>query len=212
VNRLIRVAYGPFVLGDLPPGEAGEVRQHDLVAFRQSMKGTRKESPIISVSAPRARDATPATDAPPSPSRAGDGKPPRVRRGEARREASGASPDRALPPPRGKTPERDAPTHNGKPPRSRRGQARTDAPSSAPDRTARPSQRKAPAGTRSTPRSERDGAERGTRNAARTPDAKTARPQRGETPPSPRPSRPASGRPGKPAGRRPRPSGPGGRR
>jgi len=35
VSRLIRTAYGPFVLGDLPPGAVDEVRQHELVAFRK---------------------------------------------------------------------------------------------------------------------------------------------------------------------------------
>ena len=38
VSRLIRVAYGPFVLGDLPIGAVGEVRQHDLVEFRKGLK------------------------------------------------------------------------------------------------------------------------------------------------------------------------------
>jgi 23S rRNA pseudouridine2605 synthase len=38
VNRLIRMSYGPFILGDLPVGEIGEVRQHDLVAFRKTLK------------------------------------------------------------------------------------------------------------------------------------------------------------------------------
>ncbi|HET8613301.1 MAG TPA: pseudouridine synthase [Sphingomonas sp.] len=38
VSRLIRIAYGPFLLGDLKPGQIGEVRQHDLVAFRQGLK------------------------------------------------------------------------------------------------------------------------------------------------------------------------------
>lgn len=38
VSRLIRVAYGPFVLGDLPVGGIGEVRQHELVEFRKSLK------------------------------------------------------------------------------------------------------------------------------------------------------------------------------
>uniref|UniRef100_UPI0026285508 pseudouridine synthase n=1 Tax=Sphingomonas bacterium TaxID=1895847 RepID=UPI0026285508 len=36
VSRLIRTRYGPFVLGDLPAGEVGEVRQHDVVAFRKN--------------------------------------------------------------------------------------------------------------------------------------------------------------------------------
>ena len=35
VSRLIRTAYGPFALGDLPAGAVDEVRQHDLVAFRK---------------------------------------------------------------------------------------------------------------------------------------------------------------------------------
>ena len=39
VSRLIRVAYGPFPLGDLPAGQVAEVRQHDLVAFRKTLRG-----------------------------------------------------------------------------------------------------------------------------------------------------------------------------
>ncbi len=38
VSRLIRIGYGPFALGDLPVGDADEVRQHDLVAFRKRLK------------------------------------------------------------------------------------------------------------------------------------------------------------------------------
>jgi len=37
VSRLIRIAYGPFALGDLPAGKVDEVRQHDLVTFRKSL-------------------------------------------------------------------------------------------------------------------------------------------------------------------------------
>ena len=37
VSRLIRTAYGPFVLGDLPPGAMGEVRERDLAAFRATL-------------------------------------------------------------------------------------------------------------------------------------------------------------------------------
>jgi 23S rRNA pseudouridine2605 synthase len=40
VSRLIRVAYGPFILGDLPGGAVDEVRQHDLVLFRKDPKGS----------------------------------------------------------------------------------------------------------------------------------------------------------------------------
>ncbi|MFL6845930.1 MAG: pseudouridine synthase [Allosphingosinicella sp.] len=38
VSRLIRTAYGPFLLADLPAGAVDEVRQHDLVAFRKGLK------------------------------------------------------------------------------------------------------------------------------------------------------------------------------
>lgn len=34
VSRLIRTRYGPFYLGDLPPGDVDEIRRHDLVTFR----------------------------------------------------------------------------------------------------------------------------------------------------------------------------------
>ncbi|MBS0503807.1 MAG: rRNA pseudouridine synthase [Proteobacteria bacterium] len=40
VSRLIRTAYGPFPLADLPSGAVEEIRQHDLVVFRQSLKRT----------------------------------------------------------------------------------------------------------------------------------------------------------------------------
>ena len=38
VSRLIRTSYGPFGLGDLPVGEVDEILQHDLVAFRKTLK------------------------------------------------------------------------------------------------------------------------------------------------------------------------------
>jgi len=38
VSRLIRVAYGPFMLADLPRGAADEVRQVDVEKFRKSLK------------------------------------------------------------------------------------------------------------------------------------------------------------------------------
>jgi len=40
VSRLIRTAYGPFLLADLPAGAVDEVRQHDLVAFRKTLGGS----------------------------------------------------------------------------------------------------------------------------------------------------------------------------
>jgi 23S rRNA pseudouridine2605 synthase len=38
VSRLIRTAYGPFVLGDLGKGQAVEVRKEELERFRSSLK------------------------------------------------------------------------------------------------------------------------------------------------------------------------------
>jgi 23S rRNA pseudouridine2605 synthase len=38
VNRLIRTRYGPFPLADLAPGAIEEVRQHDLILFRKTMR------------------------------------------------------------------------------------------------------------------------------------------------------------------------------
>src|SRR3712207_5041286 len=37
VSRLIRTAYGPFALEELPAGAVQEVRQHDLVTFRKGL-------------------------------------------------------------------------------------------------------------------------------------------------------------------------------
>jgi len=34
VNRLIRTRYGPFWLGDMPPGDVDEIRRADLITFR----------------------------------------------------------------------------------------------------------------------------------------------------------------------------------
>jgi 23S rRNA pseudouridine2605 synthase len=42
VSRLLRTAYGPFLLGDLPKGAAEEVRKEELERFRSSLK---KSSP-----------------------------------------------------------------------------------------------------------------------------------------------------------------------
>jgi 23S rRNA pseudouridine2605 synthase len=38
VSRLIRTAYGPFELGDLPAGLVGEVHERDLSKFRKTLK------------------------------------------------------------------------------------------------------------------------------------------------------------------------------
>lgn len=42
VNRLIRTAYGPFILGDLPRGQAARIKKGDLDRFVSSLKGERR--------------------------------------------------------------------------------------------------------------------------------------------------------------------------
>ena len=39
VSRLLRIAYGPFLLGDLPKGTAVEVPERDLENFRRTLRG-----------------------------------------------------------------------------------------------------------------------------------------------------------------------------
>ena len=42
VSRLIRIAYGPFHLADLPRGAAQEIRKEDIERFRSSLKAQNK--------------------------------------------------------------------------------------------------------------------------------------------------------------------------
>jgi 23S rRNA pseudouridine2605 synthase len=83
VSRLIRTAYGPFVLGDLPVGAVVEVRQHDLVAFRNGQK----------LASPRGGDGDRAA-------RGGGGPAPTQRR-------------RGSPPPRRDAPRSPSPSRGG---------------------------------------------------------------------------------------------------
>jgi len=71
VSRLIRIAYGPFALGDLPAGAVEEIRQHDLVAFRKSLsalavdRGARPNGPVSKkMPAQGARPRPPAATVP----------------------------------------------------------------------------------------------------------------------------------------------------
>jgi 23S rRNA pseudouridine2605 synthase len=92
VSRLIRTRYGPFVLGDLPVGAVGEVRQHDLVVFRQALtKGKQSDAAIAVEPWAEPKRAAPRTEKRfPSPVRprakSGAGSEPvegRVKRGMA---------------------------------------------------------------------------------------------------------------------------------
>ncbi len=79
VSRLIRTRYGPFLLGDLAPGEIGEVKQHDLVAFRKALDGPTRGKVAgeqVTVEVEAQKPARPAAPAPrPRPLRDGSDRP-----------------------------------------------------------------------------------------------------------------------------------------
>jgi 23S rRNA pseudouridine2605 synthase len=100
VSRLIRTRYGPFVLGDLPVGDIGEVREGDLHAFRQTLKANRAPEPGISgppatITAPPARRGAGrlATAPRPAPRRPAEAAPaPRPARPAPRKEVADEAP------------------------------------------------------------------------------------------------------------------------
>jgi 23S rRNA pseudouridine2605 synthase len=72
VSRLIRTAYGPFMLGDLPSGAVAEIRQHDLVEFRKTLNSPRhgERGPT------RSSEGAPRGGNPPSPTNRSKPRPP----------------------------------------------------------------------------------------------------------------------------------------
>ncbi|MDB5667815.1 MAG: hypothetical protein JWL74_765 [Alphaproteobacteria bacterium] len=111
VSRLIRTAYGPFGLGDLPVGAVDEIRAHDLVVFRASLKG--------------------GTPLPPPP--AGEGGPRLAQPG-------GRARARPAPRPAAARTERRPSDDKPRPERPARSRPPGERPS-RPERPARPSQR-----------------------------------------------------------------------
>lgn len=100
VSRLIRTRYGPFVLGDLPVGDIGEVRVADLVAFRQTLKAAPKlREPVQDVSVGGARRAPVRR---PAPNRAGEQR-------AAPSTRSAKAPPRVAPPVRDPVPAKTPP-------------------------------------------------------------------------------------------------------
>ena len=136
VGRLIRTRYGPFVLGDLPAGAVGEVRQHDLVAFRQSLtKGKGKDQTAVVV-----EPITPA-----APETAGNDAKPDAGRKPAARPRPRPTPDRH--PRAGGDPFSPKPRRTAKPTkmesRPRGNDESRDAEVEHPTRSPRPPRRKA---------------------------------------------------------------------
>ncbi len=201
VSRLIRTRYGPFVLGDLQPGQIGEVRRHDVESFRA--EPTRKELPqpsrksaVTTVAPPP--DATPKAE---PEGRLRTAKPKRApaAKNEPRRRADGSLATRG-------TGGRSERTRSF---REQRGEEERPAraPSERPAR-ARSAESRPPRGDG--PRSDRPRADRAARADRPTGDrVRSERPNRAPTDRSPsdrpRPDRAGSDRPRTP---RAGPSGP----
>ncbi|MDB5679715.1 pseudouridine synthase [Sphingomonas bacterium] len=200
VSRLIRTRYGPFVLGDLPPGRVGEVRPHDVESFRKSPTRIDLPQPARSREAGvKAVEPRPASK--PAPR---DVKPKR----EPERPSS--RPNRPAP---SRTPARslsqgDA-SGGASAPNDRSAQRSRPAPTTSPN--ARGSSRPArPGKPAKAPRQRADGSlavKAGSSSPARAARARTFRDDRGSAPARPsapgRPKGPAGGR-GKPGARPPR--------
>ncbi len=116
VNRLIRVSFGPFELGDLPEGEVMEVRTRVLrdqlgVKLAKEANVDFDATPIVALESPpegrpgerpRTRSGAPRENR--GPKRAMPGRPDRGARGAENRFERDATPRRA--PPKPSTPER----------------------------------------------------------------------------------------------------------
>ncbi len=195
VSRLIRTAYGPFMLGDLPAGGVDEVRQHDLAAFRKMLSGDR--SAPVSEDPPAARAARPPR---PTATARRDERPSRPATANPRRDAMPKRAASAAP--------RDA--RPARPPA--RGDARPNRPGTAPTRDARPGRPAgaAPRDSRSnrpdatTPRGARPGRPAGAAmrdSRSQRPDVAAARDARAKRPAS---GAPRDARPGRTDGAPPR--------
>lgn len=125
VSRLIRTRYGPFVLGDLPVGDVGEVRAADLSAFRHTLKAAPKlREPVGDVAVPGARRAVPRRGPTPAAPR-GYSRPAAVggvRDGNARSAvpAMQRQAPKPPPPPKPTAPAKDEPPTTGRPAKIKR--------------------------------------------------------------------------------------------
>lgn len=71
VSRLIRTAYGPFQLAEMPAGAVEEIRQHDLVLFRKTLDSGAPTKSAPAKSREESRTPASATRRPTPPSRQG---------------------------------------------------------------------------------------------------------------------------------------------
>jgi len=181
VSRLIRTRYGPFYLGDLPPGDVDEIRQNDLITFRTilSKPGGGKTASNLQFSV-RARVAPPAPKA-----KSVEEPDRRLRRAPAK--PTPVAPTgprftpRATPPARSEGPaetEHRAPRREGRPASGETRFKSGTKSSTRPERPARDDSRPQPRGdSRFTPRT--------------TPAPRTDRPAREDSKPVGKPARAA---------------------
>ena len=149
VSRLIRTRYGPFILGDLPVGGIGEVRQADLAAFRKAPT-SKTLQPVQTSATPRPvapRTASAGAKEPERPSTR-PGRPPSVQKLRAPSSRSDAVAARPSPKGRGRMvrSETDTPASDARTARAPRGRPddrvvdraiSTSAVRAKPDRTDR---------------------------------------------------------------------------
>ncbi len=214
VSRLIRTRYGPFYLGDLPPGDVDEIRASDLTTFRTVLAkpgGGKAASNLqfavrqrvdpkppknVSVNEPEQRVPRPVADrrpVKPAPRPERPREEPRRddRRPAERRERTGAAPERA---PRTEA-RRGAARHDDRKPAER-----TDKPKFTPRTTPKRAERPAREETREIAKPARAARAKAHRD--------TREPRAGDLvdrPAKPRTPRPTSG----PAGGRGKPAKPG---
>lgn len=127
VSRLIRTRYGPFALGDLKPGEIGEVRPHDVESFsadptRADLPQPSRRQAIIPVAPPAG--FTPKPQSPARPQRS----EPAARPVRADRPDRPVRAERAVSPDRSERIARDT-----RPDRAERPDKRTGRPPSTKD-------------------------------------------------------------------------------
>jgi len=153
VSRLIRTRYGPFVLGDLPVGEVGEVREADVVAFRknptknltpgQEPPELKRRAPAPSpvpgdrLKQPRGITMAPPPSRPTRPTPVGDARPAAARRPARITREDAARADRAAftdARPARRAPTGDAKRGGWSPRDSRPAEERAAAPTARPKR------------------------------------------------------------------------------
>lgn len=193
VNRLIRTRYGPFWLGDLPPGDVDEIRQHDLVTFRTvlSKPGGGKAASNLQF-AVRERVAAPV----PKPQ---SGVEPDRRLRRAPPSAAPAEPKgprftpRATPAARDERPARDGrPARGDRPARGSAKEARftpRDTPAARADRAARDERAVTKPGRAARAKAHRD--QQGPREGDLVDRPRSARPTKGPAGGRGKPARPA---------------------